>query len=36
MEKRGSNITTNKMFIIPNPFWEKTNVWYKNTPAGKN
>ena len=34
-EKRG-NIITQRMFITPNPFWEKTNVWYKNMPVGKN
>ena len=36
--KRGNNINTDRMFLTPNPFWNKIQnaVWYKNSPVGVN
>ena len=38
MMKRGNNINTDRMFLTPNPFWNKIQnaVWYKNSPVGVN
>lgn len=36
IQKRGLNITTDRMFLTPNNFWKKNGIWYKNTPIGKN
>lgn len=36
-EKRGENITTDRLFLTPNPFWQTNQGrWYKNCPVGKN
>ncbi|KAJ3661948.1 hypothetical protein Zmor_006320 [Zophobas morio] len=36
--KKGNNINTDRMFLTPNPFWNKIQnaVWYKNNPVGVN
>ncbi|KAJ3652243.1 hypothetical protein Zmor_018224 [Zophobas morio] len=36
--KRGNNINTNRMFLTPNPFWNKIQnaVWYINSPVVVN
>lgn len=35
--QRGQNITTDRLFLTPNPFWTKPNAaWYKNSPVGQN
>jgi hypothetical protein len=38
MGRRGNQITCEKFFLTPNPFWQKTNSkgWYKNSPIGTN
>ncbi|KAJ3646848.1 hypothetical protein Zmor_024416 [Zophobas morio] len=38
MMKRRNNINTDRMFLTPNPFWNKIQnaVWYKNSPVGVN
>lgn len=38
MEKRGTSITVNRLFLAPNPFWQKSSSkgWYKNVPIGIN
>lgn len=40
LNKRNTNtqIKTNRLFLTPNPSWNKTdrNPWYKDAPVGKN
>ena len=37
IEKRGPHITTDRLFLTPNPYWTKNgSSWYKNVPIGKN
>lgn len=35
---RGSRITTNRLFLSPNPLWKDASLvgWYKNCPIWKN
>lgn len=35
LSKRGKNITTDRLFITPNPNWQK-GPWFKNSPLGVN
>lgn len=35
MSKRGSNITTRRLFLTPSKGWQ-TSIWFKNTPIGVN
>lgn len=36
--RRGDNITTDRFFLTPNPFWKNAECskWYKNCPVGAN
>lgn len=38
LEKRGSHITTDRLFLTVNPYWthEGSRGWYKNMPIGVN
>lgn len=36
LSKRTPNIKTNRLFLTPNPDWQKTKIWYKNCPVGLN
>ncbi|XP_031334073.1 uncharacterized protein LOC116164086 [Photinus pyralis] len=38
VKKRGDNITTDRFFLTPNPYWTNTECsnWYKNSPVGIN
>jgi hypothetical protein len=38
LEKRDPHITTNRLFLTPNPFWQKENCvgFFKNVPLGRN
>lgn len=38
MDKRGKNITTDRLFLTPNPMWKKVNSvgFFKNCPIGRN
>ena len=36
VKKRGDHVTSDRLFLTPNPFWTKTNSkrWSKNSPIG--
>ncbi|KAJ9587251.1 hypothetical protein L9F63_019230 [Diploptera punctata] len=36
LEKRTDQIKTDRFFITPNPFYQKSGIWYKNCPVGQN
>lgn len=38
MQRRGKNITTDRLFLTPNPAWQKSTStgWFKNMPIGQN
>ncbi|KAJ3646007.1 hypothetical protein Zmor_023620 [Zophobas morio] len=38
LSKRGKHITTDRLFLTPNPAWrEPSSVgWFKNSPVGRN
>lgn len=38
LSKRGNTIKSDRLFLTPNPFWQKpgSTGWYKNCPIGKN
>lgn len=38
ISKRQDQCKSDRLFLTPNPFWQKENGagWYKNTPVGKN
>lgn len=37
LKKRGTHITSDRLFLTPNPFWklEGSKGWFKNVPLGK-
>ncbi|KAJ9579511.1 hypothetical protein L9F63_004830 [Diploptera punctata] len=35
LEKRTDRIKTDRFFITPNPFYQKSGIWYKDCPVGQ-